>query len=186
MFHLADSRYPIGSQYNVQFYNQGIYTNCESLISKSGGAFPGSSLFEIPKHGVSLNKLVIGKPATSADASNGYMSPATLASCVNQAHAKGWKGGVMVWQVCCSLIPVVGTTFSISLVSLAVPPRQRWLDQDREGQALSHSAPAIETTNFKNDHFPLTGVARIHDRHDHTQRRTSLYLYFTLHNVLRL
>ncbi|PIL26071.1 hypothetical protein GSI_11825 [Ganoderma sinense ZZ0214-1] len=84
--------------YNVQFYNQGIYTTCESLISKSGGAFPGSSLLEIPKHGVPLDKLVIGKPATAADASNGFMSPATLASCVSQAHAKGWKGGLMVWQ----------------------------------------------------------------------------------------
>ncbi|KAI1792571.1 chitinase [Ganoderma leucocontextum] len=84
--------------YNVQFYNQNLYSDCESLITKSGGTWPGSSLFEIPKHGIPLNKLVIGKPATSADASNGYMSPAQLGTCVKQAHAKGWKGGVMVWQ----------------------------------------------------------------------------------------
>ncbi|KAI1790906.1 chitinase [Ganoderma leucocontextum] len=84
--------------YNVQFYNQGLYTTCESLISKSGGAFPGSSLLEIPKHGIPLSKLVIGKPATAADASNGFMTPATLATCVKQAKAKGWKGGIMVWQ----------------------------------------------------------------------------------------
>ncbi|PIL36453.1 hypothetical protein GSI_00142 [Ganoderma sinense ZZ0214-1] len=84
--------------YNVQFYNQGLYGDCTGLLTKSGGAFPGSSLFEIPKHGIPLSKLVIGKPATSADASNGYMSPATLGSCVKKAKAKGWNGGVMVWQ----------------------------------------------------------------------------------------
>ena len=87
------------SQYNVQFYNQGLYGDCTSLLTKSGGAFPGSSLFEIPKHGIPLNKLVIGKPATAADGTNGYMSPAALGQCVKKAKAKGWHGGVMVWQV---------------------------------------------------------------------------------------
>ena len=47
----------------MQFYNQGLYGDCTGLLTKSGGAFPGSSLFEIPKHGIPLNKLVIGKPA---------------------------------------------------------------------------------------------------------------------------
>ncbi|KAI1792601.1 glycoside hydrolase [Ganoderma leucocontextum] len=84
--------------YNVQFYNQGLYANCEGLLTTSGGAFPGTSLFEIPKHGVPLNKLVIGKPATAADASNGFIDPATLGTCVKQAKAKGWNAGVMVWQ----------------------------------------------------------------------------------------
>ena len=85
----------------MQFYNQGLYTDCAGLLTSSGGAFPGSSLFEIPKNGIPLNKLVIGKPATAADASNGFMDPATLGSCVKQAKAKGWNGGVMVWQVRC-------------------------------------------------------------------------------------
>ncbi|PIL36385.1 hypothetical protein GSI_00073 [Ganoderma sinense ZZ0214-1] len=84
--------------YNVQFYNQGMYADCAGLLTSSGGSFPGSSLFEIPQHGIPLNKLVIGKPATGADASNGFMSPAALGSCVKQAKAKGWNGGVMVWQ----------------------------------------------------------------------------------------
>ena len=83
----------------MQFYNQGLYTDCAGLLTSSGGAFPGSSLFEIPKNGIPLNKLVIGKPATAADASNGFMDPATLGSCVKQAKAKGWNAGVMVWQV---------------------------------------------------------------------------------------
>ena len=86
-------------QYNVQFYNQGLYTTCDSLINTSGGAFPGTALLEIPKNGIPLDMLVIGKPATAADASNGFMDPATLGTCVKQAKAKGWNGGVMVWQV---------------------------------------------------------------------------------------
>ncbi|PIL36415.1 hypothetical protein GSI_00103 [Ganoderma sinense ZZ0214-1] len=84
--------------YNVQFYNQGLYSDCNSLISSSGGAFPGTSLFEIPKHGIPLNKLVIGKPATGSDGSNGIMSSGALGECVKKAKSKGWKGGLMVWQ----------------------------------------------------------------------------------------
>ena len=92
----------------MQFYNQGLYGDCAGLLTSSGGAFPGSSLFEIPKNGIPLDKLVIGKPATAADASNGFIAPATLGTCVKEAKAKGWNGGVMVWQVrrfpplCCS------------------------------------------------------------------------------------
>ena len=87
------------TQYNVQFYNQGLYTTCDGLINASGGAFPGTALLEIPKSGIPLDMLVIGKPATAADATNGFMDPATLGTCVKQAKAKGWNGGVMVWQV---------------------------------------------------------------------------------------
>ena len=53
---------------------------------------------------MTLDKLVIGKPATSGDASNGFMDTSTLASCVGQAKSQGWDGGVMVWEV--RLIPV--------------------------------------------------------------------------------
>ena len=90
----------------MQFYNQGLYGDCAGLLTSSGGAFPGSSLFEIPKHGIPLNKLVIGKPATAADGTNGYMSPATLGQCVKKAKAKGWNAGVMVWQVCPPPLPL--------------------------------------------------------------------------------
>lgn len=34
----------------------------------------------------------------SADASNGYMSATTLATCVKQAKAKSWNGGLMFWE----------------------------------------------------------------------------------------
>ncbi|KAI0794033.1 glycoside hydrolase [Fomes fomentarius] len=85
--------------YNIQFYNQGDtqYTDCEGLINTSGGTFPGSSVFEIAANGVDLNKLVIGKPAPG-DATTGIMDPTTLGQCVDQAKAKGWNAGVMVFQ----------------------------------------------------------------------------------------
>jgi len=86
--------------YNVQFYNQGAteYTTCAGLLTASTSAWPETALFQIAANGVSLDKLVIGKPATASDASNGYIAPATLASCVSEAAADGWNAGVMVWQ----------------------------------------------------------------------------------------
>ncbi|KAF8521730.1 glycoside hydrolase [Hysterangium stoloniferum] len=86
--------------YNVQFYNQGSdeYTTCPGLLTNSSNTWPQSALFEIAANGVPLNKLVIGKPGYSGDASNGYMSPSILAGCMQQAHAKGWNGGAMSWE----------------------------------------------------------------------------------------
>ncbi|KAJ6487118.1 glycoside hydrolase [Mycena vitilis] len=86
--------------YNIQFYNQGVdeYTTCAGLLTASSSAWPESSVFEIAANGVDLNKLVIGKPATTADATNGYMDPATLSTCLAQAKAQGWSAGAMTWQ----------------------------------------------------------------------------------------
>lgn len=86
--------------YNVQFYNQGSsqYTTCNNLLTTSGGTYPDSSVFEIAGNGVTLNKIVIGKPATSGDADSGYMAPSTLAGCVNTAKNQGWDAGVMTWE----------------------------------------------------------------------------------------
>ncbi|KAJ2958604.1 hypothetical protein NQZ79_g5772 [Umbelopsis isabellina] len=87
--------------YNTQFYNQGSssYDTCTLLLTASGGAFPGTSLFEIINTGVSASKLLVGKPATAAGADNtGYMAPSALAACLQQASAKGWDAGVMLWQ----------------------------------------------------------------------------------------
>ncbi|KAG1828283.1 glycoside hydrolase family 18 protein [Suillus variegatus] len=87
--------------YNVQFYNQGTteYTTCD---------WPPVHLLDyLARHlhssksltsGVPLDKLVIGKPATAAQATNGYIDPSLLASCVSSAYADGWDGGVMVWE----------------------------------------------------------------------------------------
>ncbi|KAF8888132.1 glycoside hydrolase superfamily [Infundibulicybe gibba] len=91
--------------YNVQFYNQGIseYTTCSGLLTASSGAWPGTSVFQIAASGVPLSKIVVGKPATSGDANNGYIPPSTLATCLQQGKNQGWMiplpdGGAMVWQ----------------------------------------------------------------------------------------
>ncbi|VDC02895.1 unnamed protein product, partial [Peniophora sp. CBMAI 1063] len=115
--------------YNIQFYNQGQseYTDCTGLLTASGGQYPGSSIFEISANGVPLSKLVIGKPATAADApSGGYMAPSTLATCVATAAGKGWNGGVMVWEfpdaTAAWIQTVRGSTFPISGGSPPPPP----------------------------------------------------------------
>lgn len=67
------------------------YTTCSGLLTTSGGSYPNSAVFQIAASGVPLNKIVIGKPATAADANNGYIAPATLATCVEQAKSQGWS-----------------------------------------------------------------------------------------------
>jgi hypothetical protein len=67
------------------------YTTCEGLIYASSSTWPESAVFQIAGNGVPLDKLVIGKPATTTDATNGYMSTADLASCVAEAYAAGWS-----------------------------------------------------------------------------------------------
>ncbi|PBK99463.1 glycoside hydrolase [Armillaria gallica] len=86
--------------YNVQFYNQGTdeYTTCDGLLYTSSETWNGTALFQIADNGVDLSKLVIGKPATASDASNGYMDPDTLATCLGTAKDQGWDGGAMAWQ----------------------------------------------------------------------------------------
>ncbi|OBZ74376.1 hypothetical protein A0H81_05515 [Grifola frondosa] len=49
-YHIVDAN--VGSMidwYNIQFYDQGAteYTDCNGLLTTSGGQFPSSSLFEI-------------------------------------------------------------------------------------------------------------------------------------------
>ncbi|EIW78988.1 glycoside hydrolase family 18 protein [Coniophora puteana RWD-64-598 SS2] len=86
--------------YNVQFYNDNAeYSTCDGLINTSSATYPNTALFQIVAAGVAADKLVIGKPATSADApQGGYMSASDLASCLQQATAKNWNAGVSVWQ----------------------------------------------------------------------------------------
>lgn len=76
------------------------YTTCAGLLTASSSAWPETALFQIAASGVTLDKLVIGKPAATNDASNGYIAPATLATCVQQAVGQGWDAGVMTWEVC--------------------------------------------------------------------------------------
>lgn len=87
--------------FNITYFVEGSteYTTCAGLLTASSSQWPQSALFQIAASGVPLNKLVIGKPGTSGDASNGFMSTSLLASCVSQAKAQGWNAGVMVWEV---------------------------------------------------------------------------------------
>ncbi|KAF9047088.1 glycoside hydrolase [Hymenopellis radicata] len=86
--------------YNIQFYNQGTseYTTCDGLLTASSSTWPETALFQIIANGVDGSKLVVGKPATTSDANNGYMEPSLLASCLATAKDQGWDGGAMVWQ----------------------------------------------------------------------------------------
>lgn len=67
------------------------YTTCSGLLTASTSAWPQTALFQIVANGVALDKVVIGKPAMASDASNGYIDPSTLASCVSQAATKSWS-----------------------------------------------------------------------------------------------
>jgi len=112
-FTTNSTRYPAGAYrtvhknvgnlidwYNIQFYNQGSdYTNCPSLLTHSlAHMFPNSSLFEIHTlSGVPLNKLVIGKPASVPDATNGFMPLDMLAGCLKLAKTAGWNAGAFLW-----------------------------------------------------------------------------------------
>ena len=88
--------------YNVQFYNQGdtTYDTYEKLFVTSGGHFPGTSVKEISQKGVPLEKIVVGKPVTTADAYNtGYMDQQTLGNALVRAYNEGhWYAGIMLWQ----------------------------------------------------------------------------------------
>ncbi len=95
--------------YNVQFYNREFvasfvlnllisppegfteYVTCPSLLSASTETWPNTAVFQIAASGVPMSKIVIGKPAILTDASNGYMDPVTMASCLSQAKDQNWS-----------------------------------------------------------------------------------------------
>ncbi|KIL56762.1 glycoside hydrolase family 18 protein [Amanita muscaria Koide BX008] len=86
--------------YNIQFYNQGPseYIYCHSLLWGSSNVWPNTAVFQIAGNGVPLSKIVIGKPATTADADSGFMTVWKLAWCLGVAKNAGWNAGVMVWE----------------------------------------------------------------------------------------
>jgi chitinase len=75
------------------------------LIETSLQNLPDSALLQIannPDYKSSINKLVIGKPVLTTDASTGYMTPELLAESVQDAITKSngkWNAGIMGWQV---------------------------------------------------------------------------------------
>ena len=113
--------------YLTHFSEGSEYTTCTGLVFNSGGPWTKSSIFEIKAAGVSLNKIVMGKPATPGDAS-GFISPSTLATCVQQAKNAGWSAGVMVWQVSVLCHSIMSSSYT--RLPRAVSERCGELDQD--------------------------------------------------------
>ena len=69
------------------------------VFNDSGDWCPGSSINEIIAAGVPKEKIVLGKPATTADGNNGWMSAADLNKAIKDNYAyNGWKTGIMFWQ----------------------------------------------------------------------------------------
>ena len=115
-YFMGTSKYPnngylkvhqeVGSKidfYNVQFYNQGTtsYLHFSGLFKKSGGWAHGTSVNEIASKGIPLEKIVVGKPASSSDAyeSSSLMNHQDLNKTFVKAHQfNGWKTGMMEWQ----------------------------------------------------------------------------------------
>ncbi|KAJ3061860.1 hypothetical protein HDU98_002252 [Podochytrium sp. JEL0797] len=92
--------YPNGAYLTVDKCGDTHYADCPGLLNKSIGTFPTTFVFEITAKGAPLNKIMIGKPVTQAGVANtGFITPALLASCVDQARAKGWDAGVMGWDL---------------------------------------------------------------------------------------
>ena len=86
-------------------------------MTQSTATYPKTSVFEIhATAGVPLDKLVIGKPGTPADANNGFIDANTLAGCMAQAKGQGWNAGAMVWQ-----FPNVDTAWITTVRSQAWP-----------------------------------------------------------------
>ncbi|KAF9038438.1 glycoside hydrolase [Panaeolus papilionaceus] len=87
--------------YNVQYYNQGAsdYTTCTSLLTASSSStWPQTSVFQLISMGIPASKIVIGKPATKADGSSGFVPTSVMSDCLRQAKKQGWNGGVMAWE----------------------------------------------------------------------------------------
>ncbi|KAK0501322.1 glycoside hydrolase superfamily [Armillaria luteobubalina] len=85
---------PVASWFSATHYGGGGYLKVHEMVSDMIDWYN----VQIADNGVDLSKLVIGKPATASDASNGYMDPDTLATCLGIAKDQGWDGGAMVWQ----------------------------------------------------------------------------------------
>lgn len=87
----------------MQFYNQGdtSYDTYQGLFIKAGGWFSGTAVQEIIDRGIPPRKIIVGKPATMADAMNtGYMSPQSFGQALAQwKQQTGYDPQVMFWQL---------------------------------------------------------------------------------------
>ena len=90
--------------YNVRYFDQGdsTFNTAATLFTKSTGWAVKTSVKELIDKGIPSEKIVIGKPATSADTSApaSYMSPSALSTAISEGFsAHGWKTGVMIYQL---------------------------------------------------------------------------------------
>ncbi|KAJ7844452.1 glycoside hydrolase superfamily [Mycena leptocephala] len=90
----------VGSMINWFYNAPGEDTTCDNLLNQANSTYDAeTSVFEINTNAqVPLEKIVIGKPATAADAESGYMDPTTLATCIEEAAGKNWTAGIMFWK----------------------------------------------------------------------------------------
>jgi chitinase len=88
--------------YNIQFYNQGSsdYVTYQTLFSNSDGWATNTSVLQIAQRGISLSKIIVGKPVTPADVSNsGYVPVSQLFQIIKQAvNSTSWSSGLMNWE----------------------------------------------------------------------------------------
>jgi hypothetical protein len=91
--------------YNMQFYNQGpsCYVDYNGLFVNSGPScptFPHTSVNEIVANAkMPVNKIVIGKPVTTADGGSGWVDAGTFGNLLRQGLANGINhGGYMGWK----------------------------------------------------------------------------------------
>ena len=83
---------------SVQYYNQNDYYTYETTFKQST-MYPGSSVKELIEAGIHPEKVVVGKPLTANDASNGIIDVNTLAAWGCQAYEEiGFVGGYMTWM----------------------------------------------------------------------------------------
>ena len=83
---------------------------------------------------MSINKLVIGKPGSAADATNGFMDPATLGTCVAQAKAQGWNAGIMAFEVRSLLFALWGADADALLLCSQFPEADStWISAAKGG-----------------------------------------------------
>lgn len=88
--------------YNVQFYNQGSseYETYETLFVSSDGWATNTAVLQMQSSGISLDKIVVGKPVTQAGVDNtGYDTLSELSSIISQALSEtSWNTGIMGWE----------------------------------------------------------------------------------------
>merc|ERR1712146_495704 len=76
------------------------YDTFETLFERAEGYFTATAVGEMIANGIAADKILVGKPVTSGDATNtGWMSATDLAAAFSNAESElGWSAGGMTWQ----------------------------------------------------------------------------------------